>query len=312
VESLDRARLQNVERFSRRNLSGFVHEHDVSCDVGRGQRSSDRAAEFSGPENGDSLHRYGIVYIGPFTLRMTLLHGKVAIVTGGSRGIGRAVAAALVADGASVVITATDGARLEEARDALSASGPGTADRLLIAPADVRRDQDVETLMMAAVRRFGGIDILINNAGVGRFADVAAMTADEWRQVIDTNLTGVFHCCRAAIPHLKSRGGGWIINVSSLAGMNPFAGGAAYCASKAGLNAFGDALMQEVRHDGIRVSTVMPGSVRTAFSRGGDAAGMDWKLAPEDVAEVVVDLLHHPARSLPSRVELRPSRPPRK
>jgi NAD(P)-dependent dehydrogenase (short-subunit alcohol dehydrogenase family) len=235
---------------------------------------------------------------------MTLLLGKVAIVTGGSRGIGRAVAATLLGDGASVVITGTDEARLDDAREALSASGPGIADRLMIARADVRRDADANALMTAASRRFGGIDILINNAGVGGFA--------EGHRVIDTNLTGVFHCCRAAIPYLKSRGGGWIVNVSSLAGKNPFVGGAAYCASKAGLNAFSEALMQEVRHDGIRVSTVMPGSVRTAFSGGGDGPGMEWKLAPEDVAQVIVDLLHHPARSLPSRVELRPARPPRK
>jgi 3-oxoacyl-[acyl-carrier protein] reductase len=130
--------------------------------------------------------------------------------------------------------------------------------------------------------------------------------------VIETNLTGIYHCCHAAIPHLKTRGGGWIINVSSLAAKNPFAGGAAYCASKAGLNAFTEALMQEVRHDGIRVSTVMPGSVRTGFSSGGDAPGTDWKLAPEDVAQVIVDLVAHPSRSLPSRVEIRPSQPPRK
>jgi 3-oxoacyl-[acyl-carrier protein] reductase len=243
---------------------------------------------------------------------MALLDGKVAIVTGGSRGIGRAIAAALLADGANVAITATDAGRLEDARAALSAGTPGPADRLLVVRADVRREADVEAAITAAAGRFGGIDILINNAGVGRFGEVAAMTGDEWHQVIETNLTGVFQCCRAVIPHLKSRGGGWIINVSSLAADNPFAGGAAYCASKAGLNAFGAALMQEVRHDGIRVSTVQPGSVRTAFSRAGDGPGMDWKLAPEDVAEVVVDLLHHPARSLPSRVELRPSRPPRK
>jgi 3-oxoacyl-[acyl-carrier protein] reductase len=242
---------------------------------------------------------------------MALLHDKVALVTGGSRGIGRAVAAALLGDGASVVITGTDEAGLDEARDVLAGSGPG-ANRLMVSRTDVRRDGDVETLMMSASRWFGGIDILINNAGVGEFADVAAMTRDQWHRVIDTNLTGVFHCCRAAIPHLKSRGGGWIINVSSLAGKNPFAGGAAYCASKAGLNAFGEALMQEVRHDGIRVSTVMPGSVRTGFSRGGDRPDMDWKLTPEDVAQVILDLLHHPSRSLPSCVELRPARPPRK
>ncbi len=243
---------------------------------------------------------------------MTLLNDKVAIVTGGSRGIGRAVAAALVADGASVAITGTDDARLNEAHDALTASGSGLTDRVMVSRTDVRREREVDALMTAAVSRFGGIDILINNAGVGDFAEVAAMTSDQWHRVIDTNLTGVFYCSHAAIPHLKARGGGWIINVSSLAGKNPFVGGAAYCASKAGLNAFAEALMLEVRHDGIRVSTVMPGSVRTGFSRGGDAAGMDWKLAPEDVAQVVLDLLHHPSRSLPSRVELRPSRPPRK
>lgn len=243
---------------------------------------------------------------------MTLLNDKVAIVTGGSRGIGRAVAAALLADGASVVLTGTDDARLNEARDALSVSGSGLTDRVMVSRTDVRRELEVDALMTAAVSRFGGVDILINNAGIGDFAEVAAMTSDQWHRVIDTNLTGVFYCCHAAIPHLKARGGGWIINVSSLAGKNPFVGGAAYCASKAGLNAFAEALMLEVRHEGIRVSTVMPGSVRTGFSRGGDAAGMDWKLAPEDVAQVIVDLLHHPSRSLPSRVELRPSRPPRK
>ena len=243
---------------------------------------------------------------------MTLLHGKVAIVTGGSRGIGRAVAAALLADSASVVITGTDDARLEDARGVLTAAESGTADRLMLSRTDVRREGDVHALMSSAIRRFGGIDILINNAGVGAFAEVAAMTADQWHHVIDTNLTGVFHCCHAAIPHLTSRGGGWIINVGSLAGKNPFVGGAAYCASKAGLDAFSEALMQEVRHADIRVSTVTPGSVRTGFSRGGDSSGTDWKLTPEDVARVVVDLLHHPARSLPSRVELRPSRPPRK
>jgi 3-oxoacyl-[acyl-carrier protein] reductase len=122
----------------------------------------------------------------------------------------------------------------------------------------------------------------------------------------------VFNACHAALPHLRRRGGGFIINISSLSGTNPFAGAAAYCASKAGLNAFSEALMQETRHDDIRVSYVMPGSVSTGFAGGDASKGADWKIAPEEVAEVVVNLLRHDPRSLPSRVELRPSKPPRK
>jgi 3-oxoacyl-[acyl-carrier protein] reductase len=153
---------------------------------------------------------------------------------------------------------------------------------------------------------------VINNAGVGVFANVADMTPDQWSEVIDTNLTGVFNVCHAAIPHLRRRGGGTIINISSLAGKNAFPSAAAYCASKSGLNAFSEALMQEVRHDDIRVSYVMPGSVATGFSSGDPSKGAEWKTAPEDVADVVLDLLQQNPRSLASRVELRPSKPPRK
>jgi 3-oxoacyl-[acyl-carrier protein] reductase len=135
------------------------------------------------------------------------------------------------------------------------------------------------------------------------------MSIPQWRDVIDTNLSGVFYCCHAAIPHMRRRAGGWIINISSLAGKNPFVGGSAYCASKAGLNAFSEALMQEVRYDNIRVSYVMPGSVATGFGGRGEQGAADWRLAPDDVAQAVIDLLNHPARSLPSRVELRPSKP---
>ena len=155
------------------------------------------------------------------------------------------------------------------------------------------------------MRHFGGIDVLVNNAGVGVFRAVADMAVDDWQKIIDTNLTGVFYCCRAALPHLRARGGGWIINISSLSGKHPFADGAAYCASKAGLNAFSEALMQEVRHDGIRVACVMPGSVRTEF-KADPLANDEWKLSPDDVAKVVVDLLAYPSRSLPSAVEIRP------
>lgn len=230
--------------------------------------------------------------------------GKVAIVTGGSRGIGLAVAEALVSRGASVTVSGLDAQRLADAGARLSKAVCGGGVQTL--RADVGDYAEVGSLVDATVKRFGGLDILVNNAGVGNFANVSEMSPDDWRRMIDTNLTGVFYCCHAVIPHLRRRGGGWIINISSLAGKNAFVGGAGYCATKAGLNAFSEALMQELRYDDIRVSYVMPGSVGTGF--GGHAAA-DWKLAPEDVARVVVDLVEHPRRSLPSRIELRPSKP---
>jgi NAD(P)-dependent dehydrogenase (short-subunit alcohol dehydrogenase family) len=229
----------------------------------------------------------------------------VSIVTGGSQGIGLAIARAFLDRGGQVVIAARRDAALKTAAQAL-----GAPDRVHTVRADVREPADAERLVAETVRRFGGVDVLVNNAGVGRFANVADMSVEDWRQVIDTNLSGVFYCTRAALPEMRRRGAGFIVNISSLAGKNAFTGGAAYCASKAGLDQFSEALMQEVRHDNIRVSYVMPGSVATQFGGGGGNDG--WKLAPEDVARVVVDLVSHEARSLPSRVELRPSRPPRK
>ena len=240
------------------------------------------------------------------------LSRQVALVTGGSRGIGLATAEALLAAGAGVVITGRDQSQLDEARARLARGGSGRGQRLHHVRADVRDPHDAATAVAAAVERLGALDILVNNAGVGIFRNVSDMDVSSWHDVIETNLSGVFFCCHAAIPHLRARGGGWIINISSLAGKNPFASGAAYCASKAGLNAFSEALMQEVRYDGIRVTYIMPGSVATGFGGGDPARGEDWKIAPGDVAEVVVNLLRHNARSLPSRVELRPSKPPRK
>jgi 3-oxoacyl-[acyl-carrier protein] reductase len=237
---------------------------------------------------------------------MQSLNGKVAIVTGGSRGIGLAIARALVADGVHVAITGRDASHLSAARQKVEAAGPGSVETF---QADVRSHTDLQHAVDATVARFGGLDILINNAGIGLFTEIAAMAPAQWAEVIDTNLTGVFNACHAALPHMKRRGAGFIINISSLAGKNPFAQGAAYCASKAGLNAFSEALMQEVRYDNIRVSYVLPGSVATAFASGDEARGADWKIAPADVADVVLSLLHHDPRSLPSRVELRPSKP---
>src|SRR5256885_1317269 len=237
---------------------------------------------------------------------MQTLSGKVAFVTGGSRGIGLAIARALAADGAHVAVSGRSDTHLSSARKRIESAGPGSVETF---QADAKDYAAVQHAIDGAAARFGGLDILVNNAGVGVFADVSEMTADQWSDVIGTNLTGVFNACHAAIPHLRKRRGGFIINISSLAGKNAFAGAAAYCASKAGLNAFSEALMQEVRYDDIRVSYVMPGSVATGFSSGDAQKGADWKIAPEDVAEVVVNLLRHNPRSLPSRVELRPSKP---
>ena len=208
-----------------------------------------------------------------------------------------------------MAVTGTTKATLDSAAEQLQRVRDGAV--VLPIRADIRKFEDVQTAVNTVVSRLGGLDILINNAGVGGFATTSDMSIEAWNAVIDTNLTGVFHACRAALPHLRVRGGGWILNVSSLASVNPFAGAAAYCASKAGLNAFSEALMQEVRNDGIRVAYVLPGSVDTDFGgRGGSKR--DWALSPDDVAQVVADLLEHPARSLPSRVEIRPSMPPKK
>ena len=237
------------------------------------------------------------------------LSGKVALVTGGSRGIGFAIAHALLKDGARVAITATSDQTLRAATASLGAGG--RENDVIALRADARNHEQVTQAVDETARRFGGLDVLVNNAGVGIFRPVAALTIEDWHTIIDTNLSGAFYSCRAAIPHLRKRGGGWIVNISSLSGKHPFADAAAYCASKAGLNAFTEALMQEVRHDGIRVTCIMPGSVRTEF--GARRPGSDdWRLLPEDVADVVLDILAHPARSLPSAVEIRPSQPPKK
>jgi 3-oxoacyl-[acyl-carrier protein] reductase len=241
---------------------------------------------------------------------MASLENKVAVVTGGSRGIGRAVAAAFVQNGIHVAITGINKDHLQKAEAELAKIAAQDA-RVLTFAADVRDQLAVQSVVDETARRQGGLDILVNNAGVGWFGNVESQAHDEWRRVFDTNVTGIFNCCRAAIPHMRRRGGGYIINISSLAGSNPFAGGASYCASKAAVDAFSEALMQEVRHDGIRVSYVKPGSVNTDFMGHADPQN-DWKLSADDVAQVVVDLVSHDQRSLPSRVEIRPSKPPKK
>jgi NADP-dependent 3-hydroxy acid dehydrogenase YdfG len=175
--------------------------------------------------------------------------------------------------------------------------------------ADVSRFQDVQHLFQEADRRFSGLDILINNAGFGIFHPTAEITVSDWDQLIATNLSGAFYCSKEGLARFKLSGGGHIVNLSSLAGRNPFAGGAAYNASKFGLNGFSEAMMLDHRADNVRVSYVMPGSVDTAFSGSSAAAKSSWKIAPEDIAEIVIGILKMPERTLISRVEVRPSRP---
>ena len=177
--------------------------------------------------------------------------------------------------------------------------------------ADVRNRDEVRALFEFTDRTFGAPDILINNAGIGVFSPVADLSLEDWHRVIDTNLTGVFHCCQEALARFKKKGGGFIINISSLAAKNPFAGGGVYNASKFGLNGFTEAMMLDHRHDHVRVSTIMPGSVETGFSPRSSGAKADWKIAPEDIADIVIGVLRMPERTLISSVEVRPSRPPK-
>ena len=231
------------------------------------------------------------------------LSNKSALVTGGTKGIGRAIAEALVKAGARVAITARHEDEVAEAVSQLNTLGTATGH-----VCDVRDYDDVKSVFT----KLDNLDILINNAGVGIFASVESMSVVDFRTVLETNVFGVFYCCHEAIPLLKRRGGGYIINISSLAGANPHANMAAYNASKFGLNGFSEALMQEVRHHGIKASYIMPGSVNTAF--GGDEPDdtKSWQLQPNDIAQVVMDLLEYPERALPSRIEIRPSRPPKR
>jgi 3-oxoacyl-[acyl-carrier protein] reductase len=234
--------------------------------------------------------------------------GKVAVVTGASKGIGYAIADALAKNGASVFICARDKSELRRAVEDLSRSG-----RIEGEICDVRSEDQVRMMLEECERRFGGVDVLVNNAGMGIFGKtVEEMSPGEFRQTLETNLFGVYYACHHAIPMMKRRGGGYIINISSLAGQNPHPKMAAYNASKFGLNGFTEAMMQEVRQDNIKLSYICPGSVNTYF--GGDEPSREqaWQLQPADIAQVVIDLLAMDPRALPSKVEIRPSKPPAK
>lgn len=234
----------------------------------------------------------------------------MAVVTGGSKGIGYAIAESLLKAGADVFICARDRSDVKRALEDLSK----LAGRVGGEVCDVRSEAQVRMMLDECRRVFGGVDILINNAGVGFIGQtVEEMDPEKFRQTLETNLFGVFYACHYAVPMLREReDGGYIINISSLAGQNAHPKMAAYNASKFALNGFSEALMQEVRHDRIKVSHICPGSVNTEF--GGDqiSAEKAWQLQPEDIARTVLDLLAMEPRALPSKVEIRPSRPPKK
>jgi NAD(P)-dependent dehydrogenase (short-subunit alcohol dehydrogenase family) len=237
-----------------------------------------------------------------------IIKDKTAVVTGGTKGIGFAIAEALVQAGAKVMICGRGKKELRYALDDLSALGQAAGEIC-----DVRSEDQVRIMLGEAERRFGGVNILVNNAGMGIFGKtVEEMTADEFRETLETNLFGVFYSCHHVVPLMKRSGGGYIINISSLAGQNAHPRMAAYNASKFGLNGFSEALMQEVRQDNIKVSYICPGSVNTQF--GGDSPTDEkaWQLQPADIAEVVLNLLNMDDRALPSKVEIRPSKPPAK
>ena len=246
----------------------------------------------------------------------TEFDGKVAAVSGATRGIGYSIAEALLREGASVFICGRSESSLKSALESLALvkDGQPAVRRVDGMSADVSRYEDARRFIARAAERFAGLDILVNNAGIGIMKPVADLSPEEWDQTLHTNLSSVFYCSHEAIPLLRRRGGGYIFNISSLAGVNAFAGGAAYNASKFGLNGFSEALMQEVRWDGIRVSYIMPGSVDTDFGAhgGGGKPRASWKLAGEDIAKAVIDLYRFPARSLASRIEMRPLQPPKK
>jgi len=238
----------------------------------------------------------------------TKLTGKTALITGGSKGIGLGIAESLIEQGMKVGITS----RSKEAADQAAASlNQIKADSAIGIEADVRSLEAQQNSVQKVIDKWGQLDVLVANAGLGHFASIEDMTEKQWHDVIDINLTGVFNSVKASIPALKNSEG-YIITIASLAGTNFFANGAAYNASKFGLVGFTQAIMLDLRQKGIKVSTIMPGSVATYFNGHTPNDADAWKIQPEDLGQMTVDLLKMNPRTLPSKVEVRPSMPPKR
>lgn len=236
---------------------------------------------------------------------MAALENKVVFITGGSKGIGYGVAVALLKEGMRVAITSRTQRSADEAVAMLKKIGKGD---IMGLAADVRDGKSQQKAVDQVVGNWGGVDVLLANAGIGYFGSIETLTVEDWNETIDTNLTGVFHSVKACLgPLKKSRG--YIITMASLAGTNFFAGGSAYNASKFGLVGLTQAVMMDVRTYGIKVSTIMPGSVATYFNNAKPTEEDSWKIQPEDIGQIVIDLLKMNPRTLPSKIEVRPSIP---
>lgn len=241
---------------------------------------------------------------------MTSLKNKVALITGGTKGIGFGIAQSLMERGVNVAITGRDSSSAHDAAKQLN-DMPTTSAKAIGIEADVRILDSQKQAVNKVLENFNQLDYVIANAGLGHFASIEDLTSDQWNEVIDTNLTGVFNSIKSSVDELKKTKG-YFITISSLAGANFFAGGSAYNASKFGLTGFTQAVMLDLRKYGIRVSTIMPGSVSTYFNSNQPSDKDAWKIQIEDLGELVVDLLKMNPRTLPSKIEVRPSIPPSK
>ncbi len=239
---------------------------------------------------------------------MEQLGNKVAFITGGSKGIGYGVAVELARAGVKVAISSRHGEEAEKAAAEISSNYAGEVIGMEV---DVRDFNQIEKATNDILEKWGQLDIVIANAGIGHFGSVEDLTIEQWQQTIDTNLSGVFYTVKAAIPALK-RSKGYLITISSLAGTNFFAGGSAYNASKFGVTGFTQAAMLDLRDYGIKVTTIMPGSVATYFNDHEPSQKDAWKIQKEDIGELVIDLLRMNQRALPSKIEIRPTTPPKK
>jgi len=239
---------------------------------------------------------------------MENIQDKITLITGGSKGIGYGIARVLMNRNMKVAITSRSEKRAKNAAEALNKAGKGEAIGI---GADVRIMKDQEEAVKAVIEKWGRLNVLVANAGLGHFGSIEELSENQWNETIETNLTGVYNSVKACIPALKESKG-YIITIASLAGTNFFAGGAAYNASKFGLVGFTQAIMLDLRHQGVNVSTIMPGSVATFFNDHEPNPEDAWKIQPEDIGQLVLDLLEMDPRTLPSKIEVRPSQPPKK